>query len=131
MAPGLKRGRSSSSLPLRKSARPAEKAISSSLYLQTERGLSALLTDTTDSESLPALLIAARQRISEYQMQNRPFENIMQSSLNALLDYLPDSGLESMARDILQTNTDDDLYNVFHNIFTGLAKPSRFKLHFF
>jgi hypothetical protein len=84
-----------------------------------------MTTDTESSATLPALVEAAKERITRYQSQNRVNEEKLQTSLNAFIEWLPEGGLESVARDIINATTDEDLYNVFHNLLTGLALPSK------
>lgn len=84
-------------------------------------------TDTEPSESWPALKAKARQKIAAYQPQKRPREEILQSSLIAFLEWLPENGRESVARDIVNATTDEALYEVFHTLLTGLAVPSKLR----
>jgi hypothetical protein len=41
------------------------------------------------------------------------------------VEWLPEGGRESVARDIVNASTDENLYAVFHNLLTGLAAPSK------
>ncbi|KAJ5578155.1 uncharacterized protein N7459_007119 [Penicillium hispanicum] len=50
---------------------------------------------------------------------------VLQPSLNALVTWLPAGGRESVARDIVDATTDKALYDVFHNLLTGLAMPMK------
>jgi hypothetical protein len=70
---------------------------------------------------------AAKARIAKYQSQNpnRVHEEKLQPSLNAFVEWLPEGGRESVARDIVNASTDENLYDVFHNLLTGLAAPSK------
>jgi hypothetical protein len=84
-----------------------------------------MTTDTESSATLPALVEAAKERIARYQSQNRVNEEKLQPSLNAFVEWLPEGGRESVARDITNATTDKDLYAVFYNLLTGLALPSK------
>ena len=72
-----------------------------------------------------ALVEAAKERITKYQSQNRVHEDILQPSLNALVEWLPEGGRESIARDIINATTDKELHNIFYNVLTGLVVPSK------
>jgi hypothetical protein len=89
------------------------------------REVSVLTTDTESSGTWPSLEEAAKARIAKYQPHNRVHEEKLQPSLNAFVEWLPEGGRESVARDIINTTTDKDLYDVFHNLLTGLAVPSK------
>jgi uncharacterized membrane protein YccC len=119
----------SSDSPRRKSARLAKRteslAQAESSTQQQSRGLSVLSTITEASEAWKTLAEEARERITAYQSQNRVDEEKLKPSLDAFLEWLPEGGRESMARDIINTKTDEDLYSVFKNLVTGLAVPSK------
>ncbi|KAF5865276.1 hypothetical protein ETB97_004859 [Aspergillus alliaceus] len=126
MAPRLKRQRSASpsnSAPRRRSARLETKPASSSQRLQ--RDLSIMSTDTESSATWPSLAAAAKERLAKYQPEHRVHEHILQPSLDAFITWLPEGGRESVARDIVNATTDKDLYDVFHNLLTGLAVPMK------
>ena len=82
-------------------------------------------TITAASEDWTTLAEEARERISTYKTKDRPNEKKLQPSFNAFLEWLPEGGRESMARDIINATTDEDLYSVFNNLVTGLAVPSK------
>jgi hypothetical protein len=84
-----------------------------------------LSTATEASEAWATLAEEARERITTYQIQNRADEEKLKPFLGAFLEWLPEGGRESMARDIINTKTDGDLYDVFRNLVTGLAVPSK------
>ena len=49
--------------------------------------------------------------------------------MRAFLDFLPEGGRESVARDVLKCGDDDDdgrLYEVFRDLKTALLQPSKF-----
>ena len=119
----------SSDSPRRKSARIAKRTENSapgeSSIQQQSRGLSVLSTTTTASDDWTTLAEEARKRISTYKTKDRPNEKKLQPSFNAFLKWLPEGGRESMARDIINATTDEDLYSVFNNLVTGLAVPSK------
>ncbi|KIN05190.1 hypothetical protein OIDMADRAFT_39565 [Oidiodendron maius Zn] len=72
---------------------------------------------------LQALVEAAKERITKYQSQNRVHEDILQPSLKAFVEWLPEGGQESIARDIINATTDKELYNIFYNLLTGIVVP--------
>ena len=119
----------SSDSPRRKSARIAKRTENSapgeSSIQQQSRGLSVLSTITAASEDWTTLAEEARERISTYKTKDRPNEKKLQPSFNAFLEWLPEGGRESMAGDIINATTDEDLYSVFNNLVTGLAVPSK------
>ncbi|EKV05517.1 hypothetical protein PDIG_83150 [Penicillium digitatum PHI26] len=87
------------------------------------RGLSTLSTDTADS--LTSLEKDARVRIEAYENQSLRDETLLKSGLNAFLTWLPEAGRTSLARDVLKTSSGRELYDVFMNLFTGLAAPMK------
>ncbi|CRL26460.1 unnamed protein product [Penicillium camemberti] len=87
------------------------------------RGLSTLSTDTADS--LTSLEQDARVKIQAYENQSLRYETLLKSGLNAFLTWLPEAGRTSIARDIIKTSSDRELYDVFINLFTGLAAPMK------
>ncbi|KAE8135355.1 hypothetical protein BDV38DRAFT_284990 [Aspergillus pseudotamarii] len=82
-------------------------------------------TDGESDESWPLLADEGRKRIARYQPQNRAYDEMVKPSLCAFIDWLPEGGRESIARDCIKATTDDDLYQVFKNLFTGLAIPMK------
>ncbi|CAI7643200.1 unnamed protein product [Penicillium viridicatum] len=113
-----KRKRSASpSTPRRKSIH--RKAKTTSPPQQPQRD------DAEPSASWLSVAAAAKERIEKYQPEHRSHEQILQPSLNAFIEWLPEGGRESVARDIINATTDKDLYDVFHNLLTGLAIPSK------
>ncbi|KAE8156608.1 hypothetical protein BDV40DRAFT_293396 [Aspergillus tamarii] len=82
-------------------------------------------TDRKSHESWPLLAEEGRKRIARYQPQNRGYDEMVKPSLCAFIDWLPEGGRESIARDCIIATTDDDLYQVFENLFTGLAIPMK------
>jgi hypothetical protein len=123
MAPRKRQQSESLSAPPRKSTRLAPRPTSPTR--EQARGLSVATTDAETSETLPALVEAAKERITRYQPQNCVNEEKLRPSLNAFVEWLPEGGRESVARDIINATTDKDLYDVFHNLLTGLALPSK------
>ncbi|OJJ46525.1 hypothetical protein ASPZODRAFT_132593 [Penicilliopsis zonata CBS 506.65] len=85
---------------------------------------SARLQALHSSES-SGLLTAAKDRIAHYTDQQRPHEDKLKAALAAFLDWLPDGGRESVARDIVNATTDDQLHAVFYNLLTGLVMPMK------
>ncbi|GKZ69120.1 hypothetical protein AnigIFM50267_004298 [Aspergillus niger] len=94
-----------------------------------QRGLSILSTDTEASETMLKLLSDANKRIAQYAAQGRQDEDKLKQALQAFLEWLPDVGKVSIARDILGATTDDLLHQVFFNLFTTLAVPMKTRSH--
>ncbi|KAJ5807323.1 hypothetical protein N7447_010779 [Penicillium robsamsonii] len=85
------------------------------------RGLSTLSTDTADS--LTSLEQDAQVKIQAYENKSLRDETLLKSGLNAFLTWLPEASRTSIARDVIKTSSDRELYDVFMNLFTGLAVP--------
>jgi hypothetical protein len=113
----------------RKSERLAERtkslAQAESSTQQQPQGVSVLSPPTETSQAWITLLEQARERITSYQSQDRLNEEKLKPSLEAFLKWLPEGGRDSIARDIIDAKTDEDLYAVFNNLVTGLAVPSK------
>lgn len=107
----------------RKSARLAARLTSPTP--EHARGLSVMTAHTESSETWPFLAEASKARIAKYQPQNRVHEERLRPFLNAFVEWLPEGGRESVARDIINATTDENLYDVFHNLFTGFALLSK------
>lgn len=75
------------------------------------------------------LLSDANKRIAQYAAQGRQDEDKLKPALQAFLEWLPDDGKVSIARDILGATTDDLLHQVFLNLFTTLAVPMKTRSH--
>lgn len=75
------------------------------------------------------LLSDANERISQYAAQGRQDEDKLKPALQAFLEWLPDYGKVSIARDILIATTDDLLHQVSFNLFTTLAVPMKTRSH--
>jgi hypothetical protein len=83
----------------------------------------------TTPESWTVLSDLARRRVNRYETKSRgSLESKLTACLLACIDYLPDGGKESLARDIRKADTDDDLYAVFSSLCTGLLCPSRLEM---
>lgn len=126
MPPPKKRQRTSlSPTPRRKSLRSATTGEASNR--NQSPSLSALSTASETSVSWQLLKTEAIQRVSEHHAKGRKFEDKLEDTLNAFLEWLPESGCSSIARDMISAEGDDELYDVFHNLVTGLAIPSEFR----
>ncbi|EPS28858.1 hypothetical protein PDE_03804 [Penicillium oxalicum 114-2] len=122
MAPPKRRA-SSLAPPLRRSRRLQETP--QPPPQQLGRGLSIMSTDTETPEKWKTLAGAAKVRTARYRPEKRPHENLLQPSLDAFVDWLPEGGRESVARDINDAKIDEELHDVFMNLFTGLAIPMK------
>ncbi|GKZ85255.1 hypothetical protein AnigIFM56816_011021 [Aspergillus niger] len=129
MSPSKKCKRTSPPAPLRRSARlDLQDATASSTMPPPpppQTGLSIFSTDTKASETTLKLLTDANKRISQYSAQGRQDEDKLKPALQAFLEWLPDDGKVSIARDILVATTDDLLHQMFFNLFTTLAVPMK------
>lgn len=94
-------------------------------HARPQHRLSTLSTNTVDS--LPSLVKDARAKIQGYKNQSLRYDALLKSGLNAFLTWLQEAGSTSLARDIIETNSDRQLYDGFLNLFTGLAAPSTFR----
>ncbi|KAJ5374446.1 hypothetical protein N7517_006452 [Penicillium concentricum] len=84
--------------------------------------LSTLSTDTADS--LTSLEKDARVKVHAYENQSLRHETLLKSGLDAFLTWLPEAGRTTLARDVIQKSSDGELYDVFENLFTGIAAPN-------
>ncbi|GIK02897.1 hypothetical protein Aspvir_006960 [Aspergillus viridinutans] len=91
---------------------------------QSERGLSVVVTEEPP-ETLPNVIDAARKRVKRYKKGKRPHDQYVVACLNACLDWLPGDGPapSSVAKDIVKVTSDRKLWEVFHDILTGVLYP--------
>ncbi|RAL02491.1 HNH endonuclease signature motif containing protein, partial [Aspergillus ibericus CBS 121593] len=124
-----KRKRDMSPAPPQRSARLRTQQESASSGLPPrptlQRELSIFSTDVETEETWPSLRKEAEARIANYTHQKRPNEDKLQASLNAFLQWLPEGGRESIARDIVGASTDDKLHEGFSNLLSALAMPMK------
>lgn len=67
----------------------------------------------------------ARTRIAGYKPANRgKHEDLVQSSLQAFLQYLSDAGQHAIAKDIIDLEDDNAIFEYFFNVYTGLRTRS-------
>lgn len=92
--------------------------------LSKTRGISILSTES-GGETWEVLSSQATDRINKYIQADRPNDDKVIPTLLAFLKWLPDGGKTSFARDILNSNNDDELHAVFWNLVTGLLYPSK------
>lgn len=90
------------------------------------RELSMLSTDT--AESIASLEQDARAKIQDYGSQSRQYDKLVKSGLLAFLTWLPEAGKTSLARDVIGASSEQQLYDVFVNLLTGIASPSKYIL---
>ena len=88
------------------------------------RELSMLSTDT--AESIASLEQDARAKIQDYGSQSRQHDKLVKSGLLAFLTWLPEAGKTSLARDVIEASSEQQLYDAFLNLLTGLASPSKY-----
>jgi hypothetical protein len=82
---------------------------------------SAELSETEQKSNLES----AKLRIVNYTPQNRgDHEKLVQRSLQAFLDHLPDAGRSAIAKDIIDIEDDDGIYSYFGHLYTGLRTRS-------
>lgn len=71
------------------------------------------------------LAAKAQARVSQYKpQQHQQHANFLPVSLNAFITWLPEGGRECLARDIIGSKSDNELYDIFSNLLTGPATPS-------
>ncbi|KAJ5781365.1 hypothetical protein N7457_006525 [Penicillium paradoxum] len=71
-------------------------------------------------------LESAALKVTNYTPQNRgDHENLLQRSLQAFLDHLPDAGRSGIAKDIIDLQDDDAIYQYFRSLYTGLRTRMR------
>ncbi|KAJ5332723.1 uncharacterized protein MYU51_015313 [Penicillium brevicompactum] len=87
------------------------------------RELSMLSTDT--AESIASLEQDARAKIQDYGSQSRQYDKLVKSGLLAFLTWLPEAGKTSLARDVIGASSEQQLYDVFVNLLTGIASPMK------
>ncbi|KKZ66660.1 hypothetical protein EMCG_00223 [[Emmonsia] crescens] len=92
--------------------------------LSKTRGISILSTESGD-ETWEVLSSQATDRINKYIQADRRHDDKVIPTLLAFLKWLPDGGKTSFARDILNSNNDDELHAVFWNLVTGLLYPMK------
>ncbi|KAJ5346347.1 hypothetical protein N7541_008829 [Penicillium brevicompactum] len=57
----------------------------------------------------------------------RQHDDLVQPTLRAFLEFLPEDGKHSLLKDINSAMDDDQkLYQIFHNLYTSLRTPSKF-----
>ncbi|KAJ9195968.1 hypothetical protein DTO164E3_6506 [Paecilomyces variotii] len=130
--------------PTRKSARIIDNrqplAGPSARAMSVQSGLSTLSTEVEPPETWPDLCRQAKEQIDRYEAavdspkdkgkakakgkgREKRADKKLKACMTALLDWLPPGGRDSAARDILQCETDDKLYEMFENIRTCLLAP--------
>ncbi|PGH04983.1 hypothetical protein AJ79_06940 [Helicocarpus griseus UAMH5409] len=88
----------------------------------TTRGSLPPSTELGD-ENCEVLCIRAADRVNKCIPADRKHDSKLTPTPLALLEWLPDGGKIFLSRDILATDNDDDLHNVFWNVVTGLLSP--------
>ncbi|GIJ83899.1 hypothetical protein Asppvi_002730 [Aspergillus pseudoviridinutans] len=90
----------------------------------SEQRLSVVLTEPESPETLPNVIDAARKRVKRYKKGKRPHDQYVVACLNACLDWFPGDGPDpSLAKDIVTAGNDKKLWEVFHNVLTGVLYP--------
>ncbi|KAK2749347.1 hypothetical protein FQN55_003673 [Onygenales sp. PD_40] len=84
-----------------------------------------LSTELESPEKWPTLKAQAETRLREYRPGGRDGDDKLVALLQALLDWLPEEGIDSIARDVNQSETDEALYGVFANLCSGLVYPMK------
>jgi hypothetical protein len=98
----------------------------SSTYSKIASPFYSQSTELSEIEQM-SNLDCARLKISHYTLQNRgEHEDLVQRSLGAFLDHLPDAGRDSIAKDIVALDDDNGIYRYFRNLYTGLRTRSEF-----
>lgn len=106
-------------------ASPAAETSRAQRELSVMTGISDISTDAEPAPSWPELADRAKKRVRQYVAGNRgESEDKLIACLLAMIDWLPQGGRESAARDIVNCDDDDKLYGVFANYCSGLLAPS-------
>ncbi|KAL2825450.1 hypothetical protein BDW59DRAFT_161677 [Aspergillus cavernicola] len=87
--------------------------------------LSALSSNLDAGEVWSEIYQNAKDRATNYTPAKRSNDGKLTSLLLALLEWLPQEGKESVAKDINEAKTDDALWEVFQNLVTGLLRPMK------
>ncbi|OJJ43568.1 hypothetical protein ASPZODRAFT_28230 [Penicilliopsis zonata CBS 506.65] len=101
---------------------PPQPLRAASREMSTISGLSAVSTQP-GQEPWAELKQRAKARITSYKPARRANDDKLQDCLRCFIDILPADGQESIARDIADCQTDEDLWRVYHNLLTGLLLP--------
>lgn len=110
--------------PIRKRRVPNELNVEQQHTPTVPRGTSRLSTDT--AASLPSLENSARAKTRDYEDQSLCYDTPVQSGSNAFLTWLPEASRTSLVRDINETSSDRQSYDVFLKLLTRLAVPSKY-----
>lgn len=88
-------------------------------------GLSTL--STPPAPDWPTLAALAKGRIDRYAPTRGMDDRLLARCLRAFIDFLPEGGRESIARDIIDCGDDDDkLFGVFYSLYSALLSRSKF-----
>lgn len=80
-------------------------------------------TDTVDP--LLSLKKDTRAKIQGYKDPPPRYDTLLESGLNAFPTWLQEVGTTPLARDVIETSSNRQLYDVFLNLYTRLATPSK------
>ncbi|PYH93147.1 hypothetical protein BO71DRAFT_328422 [Aspergillus ellipticus CBS 707.79] len=107
--------------------------------LQRKRKHSELVADETEPQPLlrknsrptdwDALKVQAQTRVQKDAPSDRQNEEMLVDCLFACLKWLPDGGRESLAREIIISETDGSLWKVYQNLLANLLYPMKAKWH--
>lgn len=83
-----------------------------------------------DPQQWPGLHDRAKDRVRNYvsaSASENKNDGKLISCLIAFLEWLPEGGRESLARDLVECDDDTDVYDIFDNFRTGLVYASKFR----
>lgn len=72
----------------------------------------------------PVLAVRAKVRIDAYRQKKEKYNENLARTMHAFIDFLPEGGCQSVARDIVGCANDGELFAVFKKLYTGLLFPS-------
>lgn len=91
---------------------------------QNKRHRSEQASPVTNAIEWKKLSADAKSRIESYRPIQEKQDAKLADLLNAVLDFLPAGGRESVARNILECRNDTELFDIYNNLFTALLLPS-------
>ncbi|PGH11310.1 hypothetical protein AJ79_04926 [Helicocarpus griseus UAMH5409] len=104
---------------------PAQKRRKTSTSCSGQTSAESTTASTEILDDLPDLIKSAKQKINAYFPTGKQDEKLP-ACLNAFLDYLPETGCKSVAKDVLQCGDDSEmLFEVFENLYTSFLVPMK------
>lgn len=109
--------------------RKAKELINNPAVPREDLVFSAKTDISEDSHALA--LVAAGNRIDAYKPSpDRNHDGILQNSLKAFLKFLPDGGRDEIIKDINKAYSNQQLYEFFDDLYTGLRSRGEFDFYY-